>query len=45
MSICENLKEEALDVRNIYHKVKKILGTQLDKERGQVHLKPNKWHT
>jgi hypothetical protein len=43
MSICENSKEEALDVRNIYHKVKKWHSTFI--ERGQVHLKPNKWHT
>jgi hypothetical protein len=39
MSICENSKEEALDVRNIYHKVKKYLALNFDKERGQVHLK------
>jgi hypothetical protein len=30
MSICENSKEEALDVRNIYHKVKKYLALNFD---------------
>jgi hypothetical protein len=34
-------QKEALDVRNIYHKVKKYLALNFDKERGQVHLKKN----
>jgi hypothetical protein len=45
MSICENSKEEALDVRNIYHKVKKYLALNFIKNEARFTLKPNKWHT